>query len=240
LNLNLKDIVGNIFHNEENEEETERSQRNALIQKIANRYGIEQDSYNPFLSRDGELLNPYINYQKLLDSPNISSAAKNYISKATRLSPSTNASSGTSESVQPTETTNSNQESTPTGNRIVDAAKSYMGTPYVWGGSDKSHGGMDCSGFVYASLRDAGYDVGRMDAQSYRSLGKVVDKSDMQPGDLIFYGNGNYASHIGIYVGNGQVIHSSGGSKNTRANPGRGVNIANVDHRGDFIEARRY
>ena len=100
---------------------------------------------------------------------------------------------------------------------------------------------MDCSGFVYNALKDAGYDVGRTTAQGYRSYGTSVSKSDMQPGDLIFFGkNNNDASHIGIYIGNGQMIHSSGGSKNTKSNPGKGVSIANVDYRSDFLEARRY
>jgi cell wall-associated NlpC family hydrolase len=127
-----------------------------------------------------------------------------------------------------------------TKNTIADAAQKYIGTPYVWGGESMDEGGMDCSGFVYNALKDAGYDVGRTTAQGYRGYGNSVSKSDMQPGDLIFYGKNGEASHIGIYIGNGQMVHSSGGSKNTKANPGKGVTVANVDHRSDFIEARRY
>lgn len=99
---------------------------------------------------------------------------------------------------------------------------------------------MDCSGFVYNVLKDAGYNVGRTTAQGYRSGGTSVSKSDMQPGDLVFFGSNGNASHIGIYIGNGQMIHSSGGSKNTASNPGKGVSITNVDYRSDFLEARRY
>lgn len=123
---------------------------------------------------------------------------------------------------------------------LVDAAQNYLGTPYVYGGESMDEGGMDCSGFVYNALNDAGYKVGRTTAQGYRAQGKVVKKSEMQPGDLIFFGTGNDASHIGIYIGNGQMIHSAGRSTNTRSNPGKGVSIVNVDHRSDFIEARRY
>ena len=123
---------------------------------------------------------------------------------------------------------------------LVDAAQNYLGTPYVYGGESMDEGGMDCSGFVYNALNDAGYKVGRTTAQGYRAQGKVVKKSEMQPGDLIFFGTGNDASHIGIYIGNGQMIHSAGRSSNTRSNPGKGVSIVNVDHRSDFIEARRY
>ena len=126
------------------------------------------------------------------------------------------------------------------GSGIADAARGYIGTPYVWGGESMAEGGMDCSGFVYNALKDAGYKVGRTTAQGYRSYGSSVSKSEMQPGDLVFYGKNDNASHIGIYIGNGQMIHSSGGSKNTKDNPGKGVSVANVDYRSDFIEARRY
>ncbi len=124
-------------------------------------------------------------------------------------------------------------------NKLVESAKQFLGTPYVWGGESMAEGGMDCSGFIYAALKNAGYNIGRTTAQGYRSYGTKVNKSDMQAGDLIFFGKGD-ASHIGIYLGNGQMIHSSGGSKNTKSNPGKGVTINNVDYRSDFIEARRY
>lgn len=126
------------------------------------------------------------------------------------------------------------------GNKLVDAAKRYIGTPYVWGGESMEEGGMDCSGFVYSALKDSGYDIDRMTAQDYRSYGTSVSKSNMQPGDLIFFGKNGNASHIGIYIGNGQMIHSSGGSKNTKDNPGKGVEVKDINYRSDFIEARRY
>ena len=142
----------------------------------------------------------------------------------------------TAKSVAPSQT----QIEAPGGNKIVDQARNYIGTPYVWGGDSKSEGGMDCSGFVYNALKDAGYNIGRTTAQGYRGYGTKVSKSDLQAGDLVFFGKGNEASHVGIYIGNGQMIHSSGGSKNTKSNPGKGVSIASIDYRNDFLEARRY
>lgn len=124
-------------------------------------------------------------------------------------------------------------------NNIVNAAQKYIGTPYVWGGSSAGQG-VDCSGFVYSALKDAGYNIERTTAQGYRSYGTQVSKSNMQPGDLVFFGSGGKATHIGIYIGNGQMLHSSGGSNNTASNPGKGVCVTNVDYRNDFIEARRY
>ena len=231
----------------------------AVQEKMARLYGAETakpKEYNPFLDKDGNVFNKYVNYQALLDNPNVASKVKGFISDATGLSPTPAAATApkTTPAVAPTTTPTITPTVTPTatptepttdvpstGNSIADAAKNYMGTPYVWGGESMDEGGMDCSGFVYNALKDAGYNVGRTTAQGYRQYGTAVSKEEMQPGDLIFYGkNKNDAGHIGIYIGNGQMIHSSGGSKNTKDNPGKGVSIANVDYRSDFIEARRY
>lgn len=211
------------------------------------------ENYNPFLNKNGELLNPYIDYQKILDNSRVNRKVKDYIQSATGLTPTeqkvkevfdcnnsyTSNTGNTFGSLTDTKIKQTNQ-SPNVENGIVSSAKKYIGTPYVWGGESISEGGMDCSGFVYAALKDAGYNIGRTTAQGYRSKGTTVDKSNMQPGDLVFFGNNDNASHIGIYIGNGQMIHSSGGSKNTKSNPGKGVSITNVDYRNDFIEARRY
>ena len=136
--------------------------------------------------------------------------------------------------------TSSNTNNGTSNNSIVKAAQNYIGTPYVWGGESSQEGGMDCSGFVYNALKDSGYNIERTTAQGYRSYGQAVSQSNMQPGDLVFFGKNGKATHIGIYIGNGQMIHSSGGSRNTKSNPGKGVSIANINSRNDFLEARRY
>jgi cell wall-associated NlpC family hydrolase len=245
LSLKLKDIVGNIFYTDKKEKEAEQQKTTELQQKTSQVFGTndksENATYNPFLKKDGTLVNPLLNYQKLLDNPSISQKAKNYISQATGLSPTaTNITTQSNNGVTPTQFVSSEHSIGATNSNIVNAAKNYIGTPYVWGGESMSEGGMDCSGFVYNALKDAGYNVGRTTAQGYRSNGTVVNKSDLQPGDLIFYGKDNNASHIGIYIGNRQMVHSSGGSKNTASNPGKGVSVTNVDYRSDFLEARRY
>ncbi len=235
----LKDIVGNVFHTDDKEKEAQQRKTTELSQKANNVFGTAEKStsgfLNPFLNKNGEILNPLLNYQSLLNNPRVSQKAKNYITQATGLSPTV-----TAQKMAGTPTGNTSSINTATGHTIADAAQKYIGTPYVWGGESLSEGGMDCSGFVYNALKDAGYDVGRTTAQGYRGYGSSVNKKDMQPGDLIFYGKNGEASHIGIYIGNGQMIHSSGGSKNTKNNPGKGVSVANVDYRSDFIEARRY
>lgn len=201
--------------------------------------------YNPFLENGGSVFNKYIDYQRVLDRPDVSSKVKQLITDATGLYPTvaaknTNNTPNTVIEASPTGLNATDLNKTSSNGGIVNAAEKYIGTPYVWGGESMAEGGMDCSGFVYNALKDAGYKVGRTTAQGYRSYGTTVDKANMQPGDLVFFGNNNNASHIGIYIGNGQMIHSSGGSKNTAANPGKGVSVTNVDYRNDFLEARRY
>lgn len=236
--------MSNILKIKENWDGTVPAFRNK-VSKVFNS-GNENASgiVNPFLNRDGSLVNPYMDYQKILDSGSVSDKAKSFIQQATGLTPTVKQQNTVTPSTGGSYTASGNNtqsvSATATGNTIVDAAQKYIGTPYVWGGESMSEGGMDCSGFVYNVLKDAGYNVGRTTAQGYRSGGTSVSKSDMQPGDLVFFGSNGNASHIGIYIGNGQMIHSSSGSKNTASNPGKGVSITNVDYRSDFLEARRY
>ena len=94
-----------------------------------------------------------------------------------------------------------------TGAQILAEAQKYLGIPYVSGGASPS--GFDCSGFVYYVLMQFGYSPYRTPADQYR-MGTYVAKTDLQPGDIVFFA-GTYASgisHVGIYAGNGQFIHS--------------------------------
>lgn len=134
----------------------------------------------------------------------------------------------------------------PKGNTIIKSAEKYLGIPYVFGGKRKEQGGIDCSGFVYRALEDSGYKlpetIGYTDANDLRFGGEVVDKSKLKPGDIVFYSDNpyGYASHVAIYVGDGKIIHSSGGRANDINNPGLGVSYQNLDYRDDYLEARRY
>lgn len=83
-------------------------------------------------------------------------------------------------------------------NAILDIARQYVGTPYVWGGADPS--GFDCSGFTQYVFAQAGIDLPRTtDAQ--RNAGQVVSEAEAQPGDLVWA-----PGHVGIYTGDGQHI----------------------------------
>ncbi|MEK7018944.1 MULTISPECIES: C40 family peptidase [Bacillus] len=86
---------------------------------------------------------------------------------------------------------------------VIGKAQQYLGKPYVWGSASPSNGGFDCSGFISYI-----FGVGRQDVKGYwNSVSKV---SSPQPGDLVFFQNTykDGPSHIGIYVGNGQMIHA--------------------------------
>lgn len=93
-------------------------------------------------------------------------------------------------------------------NKIVEEAKKYLGVPYLWGGSTPN--GFDCSGYVQYVLKQAGISVPRTTEQQAQ-VGKYISKSALRPGDLVFLQNTYRAgiSHVGIYIGNGQMIHAS-------------------------------
>ena len=95
--------------------------------------------------------------------------------------------------------------------KIIHEAEKYLGYPYVWGGSSPSTS-FDCSGFVSWVINNCGngWNVGRQTAEGLRGCCDIIQRSQAKPGDLIFF-QGTYdtpgASHVGIYVGNGMMIH---------------------------------
>ncbi|CDD47265.1 nLPC/P60 domain-containing protein [Firmicutes bacterium CAG:534] len=88
------------------------------------------------------------------------------------------------------------------GQQIANYACQFIGNPYVPGGTSLTEGA-DCSGFVWRVYKDFGYSVPRT-SYSLRSYGTGVSYSEAQPGDVVCY-----AGHVGIYIGNGQIVHAS-------------------------------
>ena len=95
--------------------------------------------------------------------------------------------------------------------KMITEAEKYLGYPYVWGGSSPSTS-FDCSGFVSWVINHCGngWNVGRQTANGLMGKCDIISKSEAKPGDLIFFQktyNTSGASHVGIYVGNGMMIH---------------------------------
>ena len=127
-----------------------------------------------------------------------------------------------------------NSQTNPQGdNEIINTAKSFLGTPYQWGGTSPS--GFDCSGFVQYVLAQNGKSIPRTSQEQFAS-GQAVDKSQLQAGDLVFYdwSGGTEATHVGIYEGNGKMIHA----------PHSGDVVKEVDFnsygQNVYLGARRY
>lgn len=112
---------------------------------------------------------------------------------------------------------------------VVKYALSMVGGRYIYGGT--SPAGFDCSGFTQYVLRNSvGVFVPRSSA-SQATIGTTVDASGMQPGDLVFYGRGRGVNHVGIYIGNGNVVHASNAATGIKVSPWNyraPVRIANV------------
>lgn len=123
-----------------------------------------------------------------------------------------------------------------TANELVQNAKELIGVRYVWGGSNPTRG-LDCSGLLYWIQRTAGSNVERLTASAYSKIGKKITNGQQKVGDFLFFGTP--VTHCAIYIGNGYMIESRGGRKNTASNPGIGVVKSLVSRRSDLSCIRR-
>lgn len=118
----------------------------------------------------------------------------------------------------------------PTGNyadngelrsEIIEYAKQFLGNKYVHGGQSLVTG-TDCSGFTSLIYAEFGYSVSRTPSGQLSNDGRSIDLSEAQPGDIICYGSGGRCTHVALYMGDGQIIHS--------ANSRKGVVIYEADY----------
>lgn len=89
---------------------------------------------------------------------------------------------------------------------LVNFALQFVGNPYVYGGTSLTNGA-DCSGFVMSVFKEFGYDLPRVAAVQYEASQKK-DISQLETGDLVFYGAGGI-NHVALYIGNGEIVHAS-------------------------------
>ena len=133
---------------------------------------------------------------------------------------------------KPTVTSNTTASSTSSssslGQQIADFAVQYVGYPYVYGGNSLTNG-VDCSGFTQQVYLHFGYSIPRR-ASIQATVGTSVAISDLQPGDLVFYGDSEGVGHVVIYIGNGQVVHAS--------TPSKGIIISDLYYRTPMCAKR--
>lgn len=116
------------------------------------------------------------------------------------------------------------------GATVVSTARNYIGSKYVYGATGPSS--FDCSGFTQYVFKLHGVSLNRTAAAQY-SNGVAVDRSNLQPGDLVMFGKSGI-NHVGIYIGGGQIVHA--------ANPSRGVTIDTITsgyYNNNYVGARR-
>lgn len=113
-------------------------------------------------------------------------------------------------SVTPPDTTYSTNEELR--QEIIDYAMQFLGNKYIHGGKTLA-GGTDCSGFTSLIYADFGYSIGRTPESQLASAGRAIDYSQAQPGDIICYGSKGRCTHVALYMGNGQIIHSANSRK---------------------------
>lgn len=111
---------------------------------------------------------------------------------------------------------------------VIAYASNFLGTPYLWGGTNPSTG-FDCSGFTQYVYSHFGVRLGRTTYDQIKD-GYGVSKNELQPGDLVFFGQGGDPTHMGMYVGNNTYIHAP--------RTGDVIKISSMG-RSDYITARR-
>lgn len=126
--------------------------------------------------------------------------------------PGGSSSGSTSKSSSPTKSSGGSAQ----GRAVADYGLQFVGNPYVYGGTSLTNGA-DCSGFVQSVYKNFGYSLPRTSYEQ-RSVGTGVEYSNAQPGDLICY-----AGHVGIYIGNGKIVHAS--------NPSSGIKVSSATYR---------
>ncbi|MDR1872595.1 MAG: C40 family peptidase [Deltaproteobacteria bacterium] len=117
------------------------------------------------------------------------------------------------------------------GVKAVLTAQKYLGVPYVYGG--RSPKGFDCSGLVWYVYKENGLKLPNSSSKQVKS-GRAVKKSELAPGDLVFFQSGGRVNHVGIYAGQGRMIHA----------PGRGRKVTTVKlsdkyYKAHYVTARR-
>ncbi|WP_343101365.1 NlpC/P60 family protein [Romboutsia sp. MSSM.1001216sp_RTP31141st1_G3_RTP31141_220114] len=137
---------------------------------------------------------------------------------------------GTALIVDKNQSTTSNSSGSGKASKLINIAKSKLGSPYVWGATGPNK--FDCSGLTSWCYKQIGINIPRT-SREQGVAGKYVSKANLQPGDLVFFNNP--ISHVGMYIGNGQMIHAP--------KPGDVVKIVSINisyYTSRYNTARRF
>ncbi|MDR1036635.1 MAG: C40 family peptidase [Deltaproteobacteria bacterium] len=115
---------------------------------------------------------------------------------------------------------------------VAGTAVKYVGAPYRSGG--RSPKGFDCSGLAWFVFRQHGIELPDSSLKQSRS-GKKIDRDELVPGDLVFFRSGRTVDHVGVYVGDGYMVHAPGKGKKVRR-----ANLDDKYYRQHYVTARRY
>ncbi len=198
----------------------ELEEEKAYLDQILSEKEAEYDDYSSQLARAKQEASAYkANVEKrnaaIRDLQKQSDAKQSEINEAKRKEEeerlrreeeerrrSEESSSGSSESRPSRNYASANSFSGSKGQQIASYAQQFIGNPYVSGGTSLTEGA-DCSGFVMRVYKDFGYSLPRT-STSMRGVGTEVSYENAQPGDIVCY-----AGHVGLYIGNGQIVHAS-------------------------------
>jgi hypothetical protein len=101
--------------------------------------------------------------------------------------------------------------------RAIASARAQIGKPYKWGavGPDS----FDCSGLMWFAWKQAGVSFARLTANELFNRLRRVSRADLQPGDMVFFGTAGNLHHVGLYVGNGQMVHAPNSKSTVKESP---------------------
>ncbi|HHX62958.1 MAG TPA: C40 family peptidase [Epulopiscium sp.] len=118
------------------------------------------------------------------------------------------------------------------GQDVINFALKYVGNPYRYGGNSLTNG-TDCSGFTSQVYKNFGVNIERTSGGQYSGSGTSIQKSELQPGDLVFYGYDGKVNHVAIYMGDNKIVHA--GTAKT------GIHVSPLQQRGmaPYIGAKR-
>ncbi|GAA0178313.1 C40 family peptidase [Clostridium sediminicola] len=212
----------------QNELENSNIEMEKETEKLTNTIKI-LDKKMSKLQKDKEEQKKYIDAAKkeMTAYANVVKADKKQIDKTKRLIAEAKAKEASAnKNSNPVSRGNSNVSS----NAIIAYASNFLGTPYKWGGNGPNS--FDCSGFTKYVFAHFGIKIPRVSRDQARA-GKYVPKSQLKPGDLVFFKKpGKPVHHVGIYVGNNSMIHAP--------QTGDVVKISSLSRRSDYYTARRF